>query len=73
MRKGKDLEPDLDPYLPLTNGYGFGRPKNMQILRIRFRIRIPNTDLTTDERIETDNTWRGAHLGCPEYKPTFSE
>jgi hypothetical protein len=30
MRKGKDPDP-----VPLTNGSGFGRPKNM---RIRFRI-----------------------------------
>ncbi len=44
MRKGKDLEPDPDPYqVPLTNesrSYGSGRPKNMRIL---FRIQIPNT------------------------------
>jgi hypothetical protein len=42
MRKGKDPELDPDPSVPLTNGSGSGRPKNMWILRIR--IRIPNTD-----------------------------
>ncbi len=29
--------------VPLTNRSGSGVPKNMRILRIRFRIRIPNT------------------------------
>jgi hypothetical protein len=29
--------------VPLMNGSGSGRPKNMRILRIRFLIRIPNT------------------------------
>ncbi len=40
MRKGKDSAPD--PYLWLKD-HDPGRPKNMRILRIRFRIRIPNT------------------------------
>jgi hypothetical protein len=38
LRKRKD--PDPDP-VPLTNASESGRPKNMRILRIRFRI--PNT------------------------------
>jgi hypothetical protein len=28
---------------PLTNGSGSGRPKNMWILQIQIRFRIPNT------------------------------
>jgi hypothetical protein len=35
MRKGKETDSGA---VPLTNGSGSGRPKNMQI-----RIRIPNT------------------------------
>ncbi len=37
MRKGKDPDPELDPYPSVPNGYGSGRPKSIQ-------IRIPNTD-----------------------------
>jgi hypothetical protein len=35
--------------IPLTNGSGTGRPENIRILflRIRFKIRIPNTVLNT--------------------------
>jgi hypothetical protein len=36
LRKGKDLDPEPDPYLCLS-----GRPKNMRIMRIP--ISIPNT------------------------------
>jgi hypothetical protein len=39
MRKGKDPDPDTEPYLWLM-GSGSRRPKNMRILRIR----IPNAD-----------------------------
>jgi hypothetical protein len=47
MRKGKDPDSGAGSgSVPLTNGYGSGRPKNMRILWIR--IRIPNTDFFTN-------------------------
>ncbi len=44
MRKGKDPESGSVP-VPLTNGSRSLLPKNM---RIRFRVRIPNTELYID-------------------------